>query len=77
MWPTYPGTGLECLWTKYFNITHQLSSTPTPPLKCKNVIAIFSPLKLSNLVRYVHNMMGNLIQESCDQSWGCYQKHYS
>ena len=31
-------------------------------------MAIFSPLKLSNLVRYVHNMMGNFIQESCDQS---------
>ena len=31
---------------------------------------IFSPLTLSNLVRYVHNMMGNFIQELCDQSRG-------
>ena len=29
---------------------------------------IFSPLKLSNLVRYVNTMIGHLIQELCDQS---------
>ena len=33
-------------------------------------MAMFSPLKLSNLVQYVHNMMGNFIQESCNQSKG-------
>ena len=33
-------------------------------------MAICSPIKLSNLVRYVHNMMGNFTQESCDQSRG-------
>ena len=52
------------------NITPHLNPTQTPPKKCKNIMAIFSPLKLSNLVRYVHNMMGNFIQESCDQSRG-------
>ena len=41
-------------------------------------MAIFSPLKLSNLVWYVHNMMGNFIQESCDQSrGGSYQNDHS
>ena len=47
-----------------------MSSTQTLPKKCKNIMATFSPLKLSNLVWYVHNMMGNFIQESCDQSRG-------
>ena len=39
----------------------KITPTQTPPKKCKNIMAIFSLLKLSNLVWYVHNMMGNFI----------------